>query len=146
MKSLIKLTIMILALMISNVTNSQEFYFCEQVDDNWNPVNSFTTVNSAAGMNFLAKLDKRVYDQLFMWVIYRIDASGNDTEWVNELSMAVNEPDIWEKGARFFCTSQKVYLQPGSYRVYFIFENDKETHFKKGNLEKYLAKGEIKVE
>jgi hypothetical protein len=125
---------------------SQEFYVCDYVDDNWNPVGASSQINGSGGVNFLVKLPEKVYDQLYMWVIYKTDDSGKDTEFVNELVMRIEEGyEIAHNGARFFCTTEKFFLQPGNYRIYFIYENDKEPNFKYGSLTKYLAKGEVTI-
>ncbi len=141
-------TIIILAALalISFTSYSQEFYMCETVDDNWNPVGASSSMSGASGVNFLVKLPEKVYDQLYMWVIYKTDASGKDTEFAGEYVMRIEEGyEIVHNGARFFCTTEKIYLQPGNYRVYFIYENDKEPNFKYGSLTKYLAKGEVTI-
>jgi hypothetical protein len=53
--------------------------------------------------------------------------------------------EIVHNGARFFQTTEKIYLQQGNYRVYFIYENDKEPNFKYGCLTKYPAKKEVTI-
>ena len=138
--------VLIIMLTICLKTNSQEFYMCEYVDDNWNPVGASGSMSGSNGVNFLVKLPEKVYDQLYMWVIYRTDDTGKDTEFAGEYVMRIEEGyEIVHNGARFFCTTEKIYLNPGNYRVYFIYENDKEPNFKYGNLSKYLAKGEISI-
>jgi hypothetical protein len=125
---------------------SQEFYMCDYVDDSWNPVGSSLSMNGSSGVNFLVKLPEKVYDQLYLWSIYKTDASGKDSEFAGEYVMRIEDGyEIVHNGARFFCTTEKIYLQPGNYRVYFLYENDKETNFKYGNLTKYLAKGEVTI-
>jgi hypothetical protein len=137
--------ILVLSLICLKI-NAQEFYVCEYVNDNWEPVGASANINGSNGVNFLVKLPEKVYDQLYMWVIYKTDESGKDTEFVNELVMRIEEGyEIAHNGARFFCTMEKVFLQPGSYRIYFIYENDKEPNFKYGSLTKYLAKGEVTI-
>ncbi|HRE09762.1 MAG TPA: hypothetical protein PK605_01180 [Ignavibacteria bacterium] len=136
--------VLIIMLTLSLKVNSQEFYMCEYVDDNWNPVGASASMNGSGGVNFLVKLPEKVYDQLYLWSIYKTDDSGKDTEFAGEYVMRIEEGyEIVHNGARFFCTTEKIYLQPGSYRIYFMYENDKETNFKYGNLTKYLAKGEV---
>jgi len=136
--------ILLAAVALSFTSYSQEFYMCETVDDNWNPVGVSSSMSGVSGVNFLVKLPEKVYDQLYMWVIYKTDASGKDIEFAGEYVMRIEEGyDIVHNGARFFCTTEKIYLQPGNYRVYFIYENDKEPNFKYGSLTKYLAKGEV---
>lgn len=138
--------VLIIMLTICLKTNSQEFYMCEYVDDNWNPVGASGSMSGSNGVNFLVKLPEKVYDQLYMWVIYKTDDTGKDTEFAGEYVMRIEEGyEIVHNGARFFCTTEKIYLIPGNYRVYFIYENDKEPNFKYGNLSKYLAKGEISI-
>lgn len=126
--------------------SSQEFYMCDYIDDNWNPVGASANMNGSGGVNFLVKLPEKVYDQLYMWVIYRTDENGKDTEFAGEYVMRIEDGyEITHNGARFFCTTEKIYLQQGNYRVYFIYENDKEPNFKYGSLTKYLAKGEVSI-
>ena len=144
MRTLIILTTAML--LISFKSFSQEFYMCDYVDDNWNPVGASTSMKGSSGVNFLVKLPEKVYDQLYMWVIYKTDDSGKDVEFAGEYVMRIEEGyEIVHNGARFFCTTEKIYLNPGNYRVYFIYENDKEPNFKYGNLTKYLAKGEVSI-
>ena len=140
------LSIFLISAFLVLKSNSQEFYMCEYVDDNWNPVGASSSMNGNSGVNFLVKLPEKVYDQLYMWVIYKTDDAGKDTEFAGEYVMRIEEGyEIVHNGARFFCTTEKIYLNPGNYRVYFIYENDKEPNFKYGNLSKYLAKGEISI-
>jgi len=49
----------------TNITLSQEFYFCDEVDDNWNPIGA-SDIKSAGGINFLTKLDKQVFNTMYM--------------------------------------------------------------------------------
>ncbi|HAY34358.1 MAG TPA: hypothetical protein PK536_08860 [Ignavibacteria bacterium] len=139
-----KTLILLLFLAISTNVFSQEFYFCDNVNDDWSPVGA-SSVKDAGGLHLLTKLDNKVYNQLYMWVIYKTDKEGNDTEFVNEYAMRIEDADIITDGARFFCTTEKINFEPGSYRVYFIYENVKEPNFKNGNLTKYLSKGEVTI-
>jgi hypothetical protein len=141
-----KTIILALILIACFKTNAQEFYMCDYVDDNWNPVGASSSMKGSNGVNFLVKLPEKVYDQLYMWVIYKTDESGKDTEFAGEYVMRIEDGyEIVHIGARFFCTMEKIYLPPGNYRVYYIYENDKEPNFKYGSLSKYLAKGEVSI-
>lgn len=137
------ISIFVFSLSIVKISSAQEFYFCDYVDDNWNPVGASSQF-PAGGINFLTKLNSPVFNTLYMWVIYKIDDQGNDIDFVNEYAMRV-DPSTETTGARFFCTTDKIYFHPGKYRVYFIYESDKENMFKYGNLKKYLSKGEVTV-
>ena len=131
---------------ISAVYGQSEFTFCDYVDESWNPVGASPVMKSSAGMNFLVKMQEKMTNQNYAWVIYRTDASGKDAEWVNELILTIDDQVCITSGCRFFCTTEKTYLKSGSYRVYFIIENDKEPNYKSGNLSKYLCKGEVTVQ
>lgn len=126
------------------VADPEAVVFCQEIDDNWNPVKPVTTIKSGEGVNFLVKLTEGIAVTAVVWDIYRVGADGRDEEPFNNVMMSSSDPD---QKFRYWGTTEKTYFSnPGTYRVYMYPKNMNSDNFKSGNWEHYSAVGVIVVE
>lgn len=114
--------------------------FCDDTDDNFNPIKPVTTIKAGQGVNFLAKLKQGIGAKFFIWAVFEIKGD-NDELMIKDLQENVdNETNRW------FATVQKtIFSKPGKYAVYMLQQNATNVGMTSNKPTKFYARGVLEV-
>lgn len=114
--------------------------FCDDTDDNFNPIKPVTTIKKGDGVNFLAKLKNGIGAKFFIWAVFEIKDDGDEVLFRDLQENVGNESNRW------FATTQKTYLtKPGKYAVYMLKQNATNSGITVRKPTDFYARGVIEV-
>jgi hypothetical protein len=114
--------------------------FCDDTDDNFNPIKQVTTINKGDGVNFTARLKDAIGAKLFIWAVFEVKDDGDEVLFKDMQENVDNEKNRW------FATTQKTYFaRPGKYAVYMLPQNATNSGGTVGKPTKFYARGVLTV-
>lgn len=131
-----------------NVTNETEkpartpatVIFCDDTDDNFNPIKPVASIKAGEGINFLAKLKEGIGAKFFIWAVFEIKADGDELLFKDLQQNVDNETNRW------FATVQKTtFSKPGKYAVYMLYQNATNSGMTVNKPTEYYARGVLEV-
>jgi hypothetical protein len=128
----------------TGIDSTRLVVFCDEINDDWNPVNPVMKIKAGEGVNFLVKLKEGLAVTGMVWDIFKVGPDGKDAEPFKDFLMMSSDPD---QKFRYWGTTEKTFFpEPGTYRVYLYPKNRNSDIHKTGNWTDYSAKGELVVE
>lgn len=114
--------------------------FCDDTDDNFNPIKPVTSINKGDGVNFLAKLKNGIGAKFFIWAVFTIKEDGDEVLWKDMQENVANETYKW-----FATTSKTYFTVPGKYAVYMLKQNATNSGMTIRKPTEFYARGVIEV-
>ncbi len=117
-----------------------DLIFCDDTDDNFNPLKPVTSINSGDGVNFLARLKEGLGARFFIWAVFEIKSNGDETFFKD---VQINVDD---ETSRWFATVDKTYFpKAGKYAVYMLPQNGTNSGTTVNKPTNYYARGILTV-
>lgn len=113
---------------------------CKTVDDDWNCAGGSREWQANKGFDVLFKNPTPVGVDFIGIVFYRQGPDGKDAAFVNEY-----QQNIGDKNRYYATMNNELSLPAGTYSVYVIAWDKRETMMKNGNLTEYFAKTTLTV-
>lgn len=124
--------------------NKGELVFCDNTDDNVNPINVLSSAGTSSPVNFCVKFPTQFKDDgnqvvVFAFEVYKVSDSGEEMH-VHDFTMRM------DTGYKRYATEYGYsFSEPGKYVVYCIDYRNIQQGYKLGNYEKYYAKNTITI-
>lgn len=113
---------------------------CTEIDDNWKCVGESATWKAFDNFNVLFEHPVPVGVGFIGIVIHKQGADGKDTDFINEY-----QQDIGEKNRKYATVGNNFRLPAGTYSIYIIRWDKRETLTHHGNFKEYFAKTALSV-
>lgn len=114
--------------------------FCEDTDDNFNPIRPVTTIRAGESVNFLARLQEGIGAKFFIWAAFEIKSDSDELLYKDMQEHVDNETNRW------FATIQKTtFSRPGKYAVYMLYQNATNSGMTVKKPTNYYARGVLIV-
>ncbi|MEO8447658.1 MAG: hypothetical protein ABI528_09195, partial [bacterium] len=73
---------------LTKVGGSKNIIFCENVDDNWNPIGVVSSIKAGECINLMVELPQAVKNfRTVDWEIFKMNSDGTDAQYVTQLMM-----------------------------------------------------------
>jgi hypothetical protein len=123
--------------------NQGELIFCDNTDDNVNPITVYTTASTSTPVNFCVKFSTQLTDGgaqtiNFGFEIYKLE--NGEEKHVKDFLMRMNT------GYMRYATENGTYFsEPGQYVVYVLDARSMQQGYKRGGYTEYFAKNTIDI-
>jgi hypothetical protein len=113
---------------------------CKEIDDNWGCVGESSQWQANKPFNVLF-VNPTPVDFSFIGIVFHLqDASGKDVKFINEY-----QQDMGEGNRKYATVGDELSLPAGTYSVYIIRWDKRETLYHNGNFTDHLAKTTLTV-
>lgn len=113
---------------------------CKEIDDNWKCVGGSAEWQADQPFNVLFENPTPVGVNFIGIVIHQQDADGKDVKFIEEY-----QQDMGEANRKYATIGTELKLTAGTYSIYIIAWDKRETHDHNGNFKDYFAKTKLIV-